>query len=293
MSQIRTRPYLIRGESGTGKELVARSLRATSSGGTSPSSRSTSPRCLLSCSSPKCSASSEAPSAAPCRRSRASSSSQTTARSFSMRLARCRASLQAKLLHVLQDGQFSRLGGQDDVRVDVRIVAATNRRLEEDVRADVPGRPLLPVECRQYLDAAPARPARGDSVARSATSSRSTPIHYNRPMVELPPGDLEHAHGTRLAGQRARARERHPAHDHPRARTRRIRARSMRRPTVNVDRPRANGGQARHRRGLPLPSAPPPRCLVPPSSQGPVGGHRAACRSSRSAATPPAPLNGR
>jgi DNA-binding NtrC family response regulator len=34
--------------------------------------------------------------------------------------------LQAKLLHVLQDGQFSRLGGRVNVRVDARILAATN-----------------------------------------------------------------------------------------------------------------------------------------------------------------------
>jgi two-component system, NtrC family, response regulator AtoC len=38
--------------------------------------------------------------------------------------------LQSKLLQVLQDGEFARLGGRDDVRVDVRIVAATNRDLE-------------------------------------------------------------------------------------------------------------------------------------------------------------------
>jgi len=42
--------------------------------------------------------------------------------------------LQAKLLQVLQDGQFSRLGGEADVQVDTRIVAATNRNLEEAVR---------------------------------------------------------------------------------------------------------------------------------------------------------------
>jgi two-component system response regulator AtoC len=41
--------------------------------------------------------------------------------------------LQAKLLQVLQDGEFSRLGGHDEVRVDVRVVAATNRNLEEMV----------------------------------------------------------------------------------------------------------------------------------------------------------------
>jgi DNA-binding NtrC family response regulator len=39
------------------------------------------------------------------------------------------APLQAKLLHVLQDGTFSRLGGHEEVRADVRIVAATNREL--------------------------------------------------------------------------------------------------------------------------------------------------------------------
>lgn len=52
------------------------------------------------------------------------------------------AALQAKLLHVLQDGQFSRLGGRNSVTADVRILAATNidveraiaeRRLREDL----------------------------------------------------------------------------------------------------------------------------------------------------------------
>lgn len=41
--------------------------------------------------------------------------------------------LQAKLLHVLQDGQFSRLGGKRDMAVDVRVLAATNKFLEQAV----------------------------------------------------------------------------------------------------------------------------------------------------------------
>ena len=41
--------------------------------------------------------------------------------------------LQAKLLQVLQDGEFSRLGGKNDVQVDVRVIAATNRHLETAV----------------------------------------------------------------------------------------------------------------------------------------------------------------
>jgi len=41
--------------------------------------------------------------------------------------------LQAKLLHVLEDGQFSRVGGRSNLKVDVRIVAATNHELETPV----------------------------------------------------------------------------------------------------------------------------------------------------------------
>lgn len=43
-------------------------------------------------------------------------------------------SLQAKLLQVLQDREFSRLGGKKDVRVDVRVLVATNRNMEETVK---------------------------------------------------------------------------------------------------------------------------------------------------------------
>src|SRR5438045_5492544 len=42
-------------------------------------------------------------------------------------------SLQAKLLHVLQDGEFARLGGKRDIAVDVRVLAATNKFLERAV----------------------------------------------------------------------------------------------------------------------------------------------------------------
>jgi PAS domain S-box-containing protein len=42
--------------------------------------------------------------------------------------------LQPKLLRVIQDGEFERLGSSQTIKVDVRVIAATNRNLEEEVR---------------------------------------------------------------------------------------------------------------------------------------------------------------
>lgn len=44
-------------------------------------------------------------------------------------------SLQAKLLRVLENGTFRRVGGTSDIRVDVRIIAATNKNLKEEIEA--------------------------------------------------------------------------------------------------------------------------------------------------------------
>ncbi|KJR42386.1 two component sigma-54 specific Fis family transcriptional regulator, partial [Candidatus Magnetoovum chiemensis] len=43
--------------------------------------------------------------------------------------------LQAKLLRVLEDGSFRRIGGIKDVKVDVRIISATNKNLKQEVEA--------------------------------------------------------------------------------------------------------------------------------------------------------------
>jgi len=42
--------------------------------------------------------------------------------------------LQPKLLRVIEDGEFERLGGSRTLKINVRIIAATNRNLEEEVR---------------------------------------------------------------------------------------------------------------------------------------------------------------
>ena len=75
-------------------------------------------------------------------------------------------SLQAKMLRVLQEKQFERIGGSKTFTVDVRIVAATNVSLEEAVaqgqfRADLYYR----LECRAHRFAAAARQKGGYSPA--------------------------------------------------------------------------------------------------------------------------------
>jgi DNA-binding NtrC family response regulator len=45
------------------------------------------------------------------------------------------AAMQAKVLRVLQEGEFERVGGHQTLKVDVRVVAATNKDLEAEVKA--------------------------------------------------------------------------------------------------------------------------------------------------------------
>jgi len=43
-------------------------------------------------------------------------------------------SLQVKLLRVVQEKTFRRIGGAEDIKVDVRIISATNKNLQERVK---------------------------------------------------------------------------------------------------------------------------------------------------------------
>ena len=95
--------------------------------------------------------------------------------------------LQSKLLQVLQDGEFSRLGGRGDVRVDVRILTATNRDLENAVdngqfREDLFFR--LNVVC---ITLPPLRQRRDEIPVLTNLFIERYAEHYNRPRIELDP----------------------------------------------------------------------------------------------------------
>ena len=69
---------------------------------------------------------------------------------------------QAKVLRVLQEQRVEPVGGTATVTVDVRVIAATNKNLEEEIRQrHVPRGPLLPPERDPLPRAAAARAARG------------------------------------------------------------------------------------------------------------------------------------
>ena len=83
--------------------------------------------------------------------------------------------LQAKLLHVLQDAEFTKLGSNKRINVDVRVVAATNRDLEKMMDARrVPRGSLLPPQGHRAHGAVAARAARRDSHADRLLRRRAT-----------------------------------------------------------------------------------------------------------------------
>jgi two-component system response regulator AtoC len=125
---------LIQGQSGTGKEIVARTLHAASP-------RAKRPLVKVNCAAlPSNLLESElfgyekgAFTGANARKPGRFELADRGAIFFD-EIGEMSPALQAKLLQVLQDRQFARLGGNRDISVDVRVVAATHRRLEEMVR---------------------------------------------------------------------------------------------------------------------------------------------------------------
>src|SRR5438477_2447018 len=132
-----TATVLIRGESGTGKEVVARMVYAQST-------RRDKPFVKVNCAAiPHELLESELFGYEPgaftgAHRQKLGKFDQANYGTiFLDEISEMHPALQAKLLHVLQDGEFARLGGKHDVAVDVRVLAATNKPLERAVEDGV------------------------------------------------------------------------------------------------------------------------------------------------------------
>src|SRR3974390_2581849 len=128
-------PVLIQGESGTGKDIIARMIHAASPWRTGPWVKVNCPAI------PGTLLESELfgyekgafTGAYGMKPGRVEMAHRGTL--FLDEISELDMSLQSKLLQLLQDGQFCRIGAQEDKKVEVRVVCATNRNLESEIEA--------------------------------------------------------------------------------------------------------------------------------------------------------------
>jgi two-component system response regulator HydG len=126
---------LVEGESGTGKELVARAIHSLSP-------RRAAPFVALNCAAlPDSLLESElfghekGAFTGADRRNDGRFLLAHTGTLFLDEIGTLTAAMQAKILRAIQNGEIQRVGSGETLRVDVRIVAATNRNLKNEVRA--------------------------------------------------------------------------------------------------------------------------------------------------------------
>ncbi len=242
---------LIRGESGTGKEMIAHAIHYNSA-------RAKKPFIKVSCAAlPESLIESELfgyergafTGAQGLKKGRFELADGGTI--FLDEIGDLSPATQVKLLRVLQEREFERLGGTQSVRVNVRLVAATHRPLEKYI-ADGLFREDLFYRLNVFTVFAPPLRERKPDIMLLADHflQKFSSEHTQGHQAHLDAGH-RHAHQLPLAGQRARAREHH------RARRARLRRRRGPRPSPASDaadrrgvRYRAPGLAGRVGRGL-------------------------------------------
>ena len=125
--------------------------------------------------------------------------------------------LQTRLLRVLAEGEFYRVGGQVPIRVDVRVIAATNQELTAAVQSGRFREDLFHRLNVIHIVTPPLRERRDDIPLLLEFYLREAARELATPPKRIAPEALSLLVQLRLAGQRAPARERLPAADRHRA----------------------------------------------------------------------------
>src|SRR5687767_729796 len=185
---------LVRGESGTGKELVAREVHERNS------ERSQGPFVAVNCAAlPSELIESELfghekgafTGAAARRRGKFEQADGGTL--FLDEIGDMSANVQAKLLRALEERRIERLGGDESIPVDVRIVSATHRPLEQEIAAGNFRADLFYRLQVVTIDIAPLRDRREDIPLLAEAFARHAAEHYG-----LAPRPIAHAALRRL-----------------------------------------------------------------------------------------------
>ncbi|RTL49216.1 MAG: nif-specific transcriptional activator NifA [Bradyrhizobiaceae bacterium] len=182
---------LLRGESGTGKELIAKAVHELSP-------RAKRPFIKINCAAlPESVLESELfghekgafTGALNSRKGRFELANKGTL--FLDEIGEISASFQAKLLRVLQEQEFERVGGNQTIKVDVRVIAATNRNLEEAVsrnefRADLYYRiSVVPMIVPPLRERRSDIPLLANAFLKNFNSENGRALSFNQDAVEV------------------------------------------------------------------------------------------------------------
>jgi two-component system, NtrC family, response regulator AtoC len=182
---------LIRGESGTGKELVARALAASSP-------RHDKPFVKVNCAAlPTERLESELfglergafTGAIQQKPGKFEFANQGTL--FLDEIGDTSIGVQAQLLQVLQVGEFRRVGGKRDVRVNVRVIAATNRDLERAVAEGTFREDLFCRLSTVSIALPPLRERREDIPVLTAHLLKKYAVRFNKPCSGILPDTMQ------------------------------------------------------------------------------------------------------